>query len=191
MSFISKVRSSFHKIIEPIIVLLVKLRITPNMVTTSALLFLGITVYFIVQKQLLIAGLLLILTSVVDSVDGAVAAKVGSTKFGDFYDAFIDRIVEAVIFVALAYAYPKYYLLCFVALVFSFMTSYIAARAEVWTIGIKIKYLGIGGRAGRLITLILALLFNQLSLGLSILILLAGLTMVSRTITTFNVLRKK
>ena len=192
MSKLSKIRDSFHKVINPFILFLAKLKITPNMVTTSSLFFLAITVYFIIQKNLLLAGFFMILTSVIDSLDGALAKIVGSTKFGDFYDAFIDRWVEVITFFALSYAYPELYLLCFLALIFSLMTSYVAARAEVWTIGVKIKYVGtIGSRAGRLITLIAAMFFNQLALGLILIIIFASITMVARTVVIMRTLRKK
>ena len=192
MSKLSKIRNAFHKIINPFILLLVKLKITPNMITTSSLFFLGITVYFILQKNLVFAAIFMALTSVIDSLDGALAKKVGSTKFGDFYDAFIDRWVEVITFYALSYAYPSFYSLCFLALIFSLMTSYVAARAEVWTIGVKIKYVGsIGSRAGRLITLILSMLFNQLHLGLILIIIFASITMIARTVVIMKTLRKK
>lgn len=192
MSKLSKIRKAFHKIINPFILLLAKLKITPNMVTTSSLFFLGITVYFIFKKELAIAAIMMALTSVVDSLDGALAKKVGSTKFGDFYDAFIDRWVEVITFYAISITYPELYQLCFLALVFSLMTSYVAARAEVWTIGVKIKYIGtIGSRAGRLITLIASMLFNQLQIGLILIIIFSSMTMIGRTVVIMKQLRAK
>ncbi len=192
MSKLEKVRSLFHKIINPLIVLLARLKITPNMVTTSSLFFLAITIYFIFKKELAIAAIMMALTSVIDSLDGALAKRVGSTKFGDFYDAFIDRWVEVATFYAISITFPELYQLCFLALVFSLMTSYVAARAEVWTIGVKIKYIGsIGSRAGRLITLILAMLFNQLTIGLILIIIFSSITMAARTFVVMKTLRKK
>jgi phosphatidylglycerophosphate synthase len=192
MSKLSKIRNAFHKIINPLILILAKLKITPNMITTSSLFFLAITVYFILQKNLILSAVFMALTSVIDSLDGALAKKVGSTKFGDFYDAFIDRWVEAIAFYSISIAYPTLYSLCFLALVFSLMTSYVAARAEVWTIGVKIKYVGsIGSRAGRLITLILSMLFNQLYLGLILIIIFSLITMIARTIVIMRTLAKK
>lgn len=184
-------RKAFHKIITPFILFLARMKITPNMVTTSSLFFLAITVYFIIQKNLFFAAIFMGITSVIDALDGALAKKVGSTRFGDFYDAFIDRWVEVITFFAISYSYPELYALCFLALIFSLMTSYVAARAEVWTIGVKIKYVGsIGSRAGRLITLILAMLFNQLTIGLYLIIIFASITMISRTIVIMKKLKK-
>lgn len=192
MSKLSKIRAVFHKAVNPLILLLARLKITPNNVTTSSLFFLGITCYFIIQKNLLFAGVFMILTSVVDSLDGALAKVVGSTKFGDFYDAFIDRWVEVITFFTISYSYPELYLLCFLALIFSLMTSYVAARAEVWTIGVKIKYVGtIGSRAGRLITLIISMLINNLFAGLILIIIFSSMTMIARTVVVMKTLREK
>lgn len=185
------IKKPFNKAIDPMLNLMVKLRMTPNLITTSALLFVGITVYFIIKQNMLMSGAFLLITAVIDAVDGALAKKVGSTKFGDFYDAFIDRAVEAIVYLTISYSFSELYMLSFFAFTFSFLTSYVAARAEVWTIGIKIKYLGIGSRSGRLTTLILAFFLNQLKIGLYVIIIIALITMVSRTITTFRILRKK
>lgn len=191
MSFLKKIKGLFNKIVDPLINALVWLKITPNMVTISALFFVAVTVYFIIQKNTIAIGLMLFVTAIIDALDGAVANKVGSTKFGDFFDATIDRLVEGIVYVAIAYAYPEYYLICFVALLFSYMTSYVAARAEVWTVGIKMKYLGIGGRAGRLTILIVSFLLDKLELGLYLVTTVALMTSISRGVVTGRILRKK
>jgi phosphatidylglycerophosphate synthase len=178
-------------VVDPFINLLVKLRITPNVITTSALFFLAVTVYFILQRNTIGIGLMLFITGMIDVLDGAVANKVGSTRFGDFYDAFIDRLVEGIMYVAIAVAYPEYYIICFIAFLFSYMTSYVAARAEVWTIGVKIKYLGIGSRAGRLAVLIFAFMLDKIEIGLYLVVAVALITMISRSVVTLKILRKK
>lgn len=188
---LKSIKRVFNRVIDPFINLLVKLKITPNTVTTSALFFTAITIYYILQRNTIITGLLLFVTAIIDALDGAVAKKVGSTRFGDFYDATIDRLVEGLIYLGIAIAYPEYYVICFAALLFSYMVSYVAARAEVWTIGIRIKYFGIGGRAGRLAVLIIAFLLDKLELGLYVIIFIAVITMISRSIVTIKILREK
>ena len=191
MSVLKKIRRVFQFIADPFINLLVKLRISPNMVTTSAFFFVAFTVYFIIQKNTLAIGVTLAVTALVDLIDGAVAKKVGSTRFGDFYDAVIDRLIEGIVYIAIAYSYPEYYLICFIALIFSYMTSYVAARAEVWTIGVKIKYLGVGSRSGRLTVLVLAFMLDKLEMGLYLIIFLAVVTSISRGVVTARILRNK
>ncbi|MBN1923585.1 MAG: CDP-alcohol phosphatidyltransferase family protein [Nanoarchaeota archaeon] len=191
MNLLKRVKKLFHKAVEPLIKVLVRLKITPNMVSTSSLFFLAVTVYFIINKNTIAAGLMLAITSIVDALDGAVAKKVGSTRFGDFYDAFLDRIVEGIVYVVIAYTYPSIYLICFIAFGLSYMTSYVAARAEVWTIGVKIKYLGIGGRPGRLLVLILSFMLDKIELGLYIISFFALITVIGRSIVTLRILSKK
>ena len=190
MNFWKKIKKVFVKTVDPLINLLIKLKISPNVITTSALFFLIITSYIIMQKRLLLSGLMLACTGLIDALDGAVAKKVGSTRFGDFYDAFIDRLVEAVIYLVISVTYPSLYIICYIAFTLSYLTSYVAARAEVWTIGLKIKYLGIGSRPGRLTILVFAFLFNQLRLGLFLISIVAFITVIGRSIITFKRLRE-
>ncbi len=192
MTALTDLKKRFNRIVDPILNFFVLFGITPNAVTTSALFFLIFTVYFIVKKNMLASAFMIFFTTIVDALDGSLAKKVGSTKFGDFYDAFIDRVVEATIYIAIAYSFPELYLVCFLAFAFSFLTSYIAARAEVWTIGIKIKYVGgIGSRAGRITILIIAFLLDKLYIGLILIIVASFITMITRTIITFNTLIKR
>ena len=187
---LGRLRKWFHKASNPLINLLVRLKISPNMVTTSALFFLLPTIYFIITRNHVLASIFVLLTCVIDAVDGAVAKKVGSTRFGDYYDAVIDRLVEGTIYVAISIGYPEYTTLIFIAFLFSYMVSYVAARAEVWTIGVKIKYLSVGSRAGRIGVLVVSMLFNQLKLGLIIIIIISLIALVGRTFVTMVVLRK-
>ena len=187
---LNKMRNGFHKIVNPFINLLVFLKITPNMVTTSALIFLIPTIYFIINRNPVPAGIFVLITGIIDSLDGAVAKKVGSTRFGDFYDAVIDRIVEGIIFIAISIGYPEYITLCFAAFFLSYMVSYVASRAEIWTIGFKIKYLSVGSRAGRIAVLVICLLLNQLKIGLIIIIIIALIALIGRTFITMVVLKK-
>ncbi len=187
---LSRIRKWFHKAVDPLINFLVFLKITPNMVTTSALLFLFPTLYFIMNKNTFWGGIFMGITSVIDAVDGAVADKVGTTRFGDFYDAVIDRLVEGTFFVAISLGFPEYTYLCFLAFLFSYMVSYVGARAEVWTIGIKMKYLSIGSRAGRLTVLVGSLILGYLRIGLIIVIIIALIALIGRSFVTMVVLRK-
>ncbi|PIU62247.1 hypothetical protein COX58_00425 [archaeon CG_4_10_14_0_2_um_filter_Archaea_38_6] len=191
MSVLKRAKKAFNWAVDPFINLLVKLRITPNMITTSALFFAAITGYFIYSHNTVMAGVFLTITGIIDALDGTVAKKVGSTKFGDFYDATIDRLVEGFIYLMIAAANPENYIICFIAFFLSYMTSYVAARAEVWTIGIKMKYFGFGGRAGRLTILVIALLLDKLLIGLYLISIAAFVTIISRSIITIKVLRKK
>ena len=68
-------------------------RISPSLITTSALLFAGLYLYWISTP---IAIVFLVLTLLVDGIDGTVALLSGKvSKNGAVLDAVIDRLVEA------------------------------------------------------------------------------------------------
>lgn len=87
-----------------------KLHITANQWTLSSLLIVAITFYFIVNRDFLVATVLLAITASIDMLDGAVArATKTASKFGAYLDTVIDRIIEfMVIFGFLMVGYPDF-----------------------------------------------------------------------------------
>ena len=70
----------------------------PNTWTFLSIIFILISVYFIVKSNFLAAAVFLIISGFFDIVDGAVAritAKI--TKFGAYMDTVIDRYVEVIV----------------------------------------------------------------------------------------------
>lgn len=191
MNALKRIKKVFRYVIDPFINFLVKSRVSPDLITLSALFFVSITSYYIINKNTILAGLFLALTGLIDALDGAVASKVGPTRFGHFFDATIDRIVEIITFIAISIAYPGYHLLTLITLSVSILTSYVAARAEILQIGIEIKYLGFGGRAGRLSILVIAFLLDKLELGLYLIIIAALFTIIGRSFITIKRLRSE
>lgn len=120
-----------------------KLGVTPNMVTTLGLLGNIAGAALVVKGGLdgdpsMIgwAGLVIILSSIMDMVDGYMARTYNLTStFGAFYDSVLDRYCELVTLSALAFyfmqiAMPMAAVVTFVSLIGSIMVSYVRARAE-------------------------------------------------------------
>ena len=88
------------------------------------------------NAYLLLAGLLLLLCSAGDMLDGAVARIGGkSTTFGAFLDSTLDRLSDFAIYLGIAFYFAlrgnlTYTLLPFLALFAAMMISYTRARAE-------------------------------------------------------------
>jgi len=86
----------------------------------------------------LLAGLLLLLASACDMLDGAVARLGGrSSPFGAFLDSTLDRYSDFAVYAGIAayYAWQRpanltFVLLCMLAFFNAFMISYTRARAE-------------------------------------------------------------
>lgn len=138
-----------YKVINPVVHLMIKMGMTPNMVTTIG--FLGNVAAAAVLAyagykcaggaapdygMLTLAGALVIGFSLFDMLDGQVA-RLGNmaSTFGAMYDSVLDRYCELFTLGGISY-----YLLCighnigalftFIALVGSIMVSYVRARGE-------------------------------------------------------------
>ncbi len=119
--------------------------------------------------------MLLIIISFLDALDGAIAENAEmKTDFGSFYDAFTDRVVEGVIYFSIAIAYEDLALLCFITLILSYLTSYIAAWKK------NLKYVGIGSRAERMAILIVSFVIDEVYYGLIIISVLSFITIIHR-----------
>jgi CDP-diacylglycerol--glycerol-3-phosphate 3-phosphatidyltransferase len=155
-------------------------------VTLIGVLVQGVVGWMIVEGRLVMAGLIAIVAALLDVFDGALAkAKGRVTKFGAFLDSTTDRLSDALLFGPIAWLYgvspdsaahdePWVAAVALVALVASFLVSYVKARAEGLGFGAKV---GIAERAERVLLVIIALVFN--SLLPAIMVVLAVLSVIT------------
>lgn len=172
---LNEIRKKVHYILLPLINFLVRTGITPNVITSLSIILTFPACYFLILHKNLIFLSLFVFISFLDLFDGAIAENANmKTKFGAFYDAFADRIVEGSIYFSIAIAYEDLAILSFLALIMSYLTSYVAAWEK------SVKYVGLGSRAGRIIILIISFAFNFLYYGLIIISLLSAYTILIR-----------
>jgi len=183
---LAKYKLRFQEKVAPAARILLNIGFTPNALTSLGFLFSLVTSYFILDGNFLIASFYMGVTLLLDGLDGVAARLHGTTKFGDFYDAFIDRVVEIIFYVSIIIAFPELLSRAFLALILSLIISYIAARSEVWTIGVRIRYDSIGSRAERLLVLLLGLMFMHLRFALEIIILITTLGIIQRLLTVYR-----
>jgi archaetidylinositol phosphate synthase len=133
-----------------------------------------------------IGGVLILLSGFCDIVDGSVARiRKQTTRKGAFLDSSFDKIAEIVIFAGIAYGKLADPFLCLVGLGMSLLVSYIRARAE--SFGVKLKGVGIGERAERmLIIAIIGIIPVREAMEWAIIIvsIVAGITSVQRIAAT-------
>jgi CDP-diacylglycerol--glycerol-3-phosphate 3-phosphatidyltransferase len=150
-------QQAIYFVINPFVKLLIRMGVTPNMVTTIGLLgnlaaaciiaWAGYIAYRtpgLIRFDLITwAGAVTIIFSLFDMLDGQVA-RLGNmvSRFGALYDSVLDRYCELFTLGALSYflimaGYPVGALIAFIALVGSIMVSYVRARAE--GVGIECK----------------------------------------------------
>ncbi len=170
-------------IVKPLLPLLSKGRLKPDVLTLTGLVISGIAAAAISLKYLLVAGLLVLFSGLFDLLDGALARLTNqATSFGALLDSVVDRISEALLFLGLLILYVREgsqleIVLVFLSLVGSFLISYIRARAE--GLGIQCKT-GWFTRAERVIVLALGLLLSQVLIALIILAILTFVTVGQR-----------
>ena len=123
-------------LVNPILFLLLKLKLTPNAVTFLGFLICCISAYFISSGSFLVGGLLVLFSGFMDIFDGALARKMELiTDRGAFLDSTFDRLSEAIVLIGLIYFFStsnetNLVLLTSLYLVFSILISYLRARIE-------------------------------------------------------------
>ena len=169
--------------IAPIVRVLVAVRITPAMLTTAGLLGNMVAAALIMQGSLFTGGIVVLLASALDMLDGALARATSSTsRFGAMYDSVLDRFSEAIVLFGIAwYGFQngsrEQALLAFAAVVGSLMVSYVRARAE----GLNLQLQdGIFTRAERVVLTGAMLILGYLTIGLWILAVMSLFTAFQR-----------
>ena len=123
-------------LVNPILFLLLKLKLTPNAVTFLGFIICCISAYFISSGSFLVGGLLVLFSGFMDIFDGALARKMEIiTDRGAFLDSTFDRLSEAIVLIGLIYFFStsnetNLVLLTSLSLVFSILISYLRARIE-------------------------------------------------------------
>lgn len=194
---LSRFRNYLDFVITPIARVLAGIGISPNALTILGFISSILTAVAFAYKELTCAFYLLLVTSFLDAIDGAVAKAADKTsKFGGFLDSVLDRYSDAFILLGLMLYLQKHYMLIFIVLVGSILVSYTRARAELV---IPKCDVGIAERAERLIILIVATflevfkIFPSVDVFYAALVLLAVLThatVLHRIIYTYLGVRK-
>lgn len=163
---------------------LAKLGLTPNMLTVIGLTLNAIVAVIIGTGHPRIGGVLLLVASAFDMLDGAVARASGATsKFGAFLDSTLDRYSEAVVFGGVLVYFldtgdaKKGAILAFASTVGSLMISYARARAEAVGYGASV---GLLARPERVILLALFLAIGHPMIALWILAVATQITAFTR-----------
>ena len=152
-----------QRLAETLIGPLARAGVTANHMTIAGF-FAAIPVAALIATDyLVVGGILLLIASAFDTLDGAVArVRNEVTEFGAFLDSTLDRYVEVAYFGALIWLFLERddaagVILSFVVLSGSIMVSYTRARAE--GLGLYGK-VGVLQRPERLILLGIALIFS-------------------------------
>lgn len=202
-------QQGIYCVINPFVRLLIRMGVTPNMVTTIGLLgniaaaallvYAGYTGSPANMNYPLVtwAGAIIILFSLFDMLDGQVA-RLGNmvSTFGAMYDSVLDRYCELFTLGGISYyliqtGYVGGALITFIALVGSIMVSYVRARAEGLGLECKIGFMQRPERVvvtsiGALVTGIVGMNVNPADFDATIILIVCmGIIAVFANITAF------
>lgn len=195
----SRIRGAWDQFVRPVGRTIARSGLSPNAITIVGVLVQAVVAYLIVDGALLAAGLVAIVAGVADLLDGAVAKARGiETPFGALFDSTTDRLSDALLFIPIAWLYgvdpdvaahdePWVAAVALTALVFSFLVSYVKARAE--SLGFDCN-VGFAERFERLFVMIAGLVFGFVPVAVVLLSLLTFGTFVQRMVYVYAQARK-
>lgn len=182
---------------------LARTRISPNALTASGVTLCALAavlVYFEYRDEYLffwVGGLVFVVGSILDILDGALARTSGKqSPFGAFLDSTTDRVSEGFMLGAIALVLARSgnevaLAFTFAALAGSFLVSYTRARAEV--LGLR-GDVGIGSRAERVVVISVGLAFapwGLLQWAIYVLAATAWITVLQRVLSVRSQLRAR
>ena len=187
-----QIRKSILRYVElPGARLLRALKLTPNAVTLISFAITVASAYLVGSGWLVAGGIVFLLGSGLDLMDGALARLTGTASpFGALLDSVFDRLGEAALFVGLAFYairggasesfLPIFIITLFLALIFSQGVSYLRARGE--GLGVFTRA-GMMTRTERVILLGIGLLIDQIFWVLLLIAVVSCFTLFQRMFT--------
>jgi archaetidylinositol phosphate synthase len=182
---LNKIKGVLVKPIKPIVSVIAKGNIDPNVIT-----ILGVVIAMITPLAAYLYGIIgalaaIAVSSLLDAIDGEVARSLGRvSRRGAFLDSLCDRISD------LAYIGSLMVLgvspvLVYIAAGSSLLISYIRARAE--SLGIYISGVGLMERGERILGLVVVMLIGMLNreamdIAMIVFTVLTGYTAVERAV---------
>lgn len=162
---------------------LLRLHVTPNVVTLLALLLSAAAAWLIVTGWPAAGGVVFLAAGALDLLDGTLA-RLGrlDSRIGAFLDSTLDRISEGLVFTALAAVFarngqPLETALTMLALLAALLVSYARARAEALGASCTV---GLATRGERVVLLFLGLVTGFIVEALALVLVLSAVTVVQR-----------
>ena len=153
---LGQIRKDIKPLLRKIAKIISVIPLTANQFTFLAIPLSGVAAYFLATENYLYGLIFVIFSILIDLLDGSFAeAKKQKSFFGNYWDAVVDKMVEAIIYFGLAFNYPLLAFLCFST---TMLNSYAKPRVALVIETDNHDWPAIGDRADRLLLLIIGLL---------------------------------
>lgn len=191
-------KERFERWVGPRLSILAAIGVTPNLLTLMGLILSAASAWLYInwssnRLMLLLAALTLLLSGLLDSIDGVLARMTGRVSpLGGFLDSLSDRYSDAIILGAITASGLCGLFWGLAALVGSMMVSYARSRAEAS--GVDMRAVGLAERAERILILSTATLLSYLNReaigwGVALLALLSHITVLQRVLHFYKKFR--
>lgn len=183
LTFSDRLRIWFKWILDPLANFFNRLGLTPNTMTLLGLAGNFAGAYFVAQGNMTTGGLLMLITTPLDALDGTMARLRGdASDWGAFVDSVTDRYSELAILGGLLYHFSSTSdwlssVVTFAAAAGTVLVSYVRSRAEA--VGFSAK-VGILTRVERYLVLAPLLVFNQPVIAVWFIAIFANFTALQR-----------
>lgn len=147
LTFSDRLRVWFKWILDPIAGFFNRLGLTPNTMTLLGLAGNFVAAVFVAQGRMVVGGLLMLVTTPLDALDGTMARLRGNAnEWGAFVDSVTDRYSELAVLGGLLYYFSVTgdwlsSIATFAAAAGTVLVSYVKARAEAVGFSAKVGFL--------------------------------------------------
>jgi CDP-diacylglycerol--glycerol-3-phosphate 3-phosphatidyltransferase len=191
MTFTGAIGLVFDVPLRAIIWACVKLRIHPNVLTTTGVLINVIAAWELAHGRFVSAGWWMVAANAFDYIDGKVAHEAGvASLFGGFFDSVMDRFSDISLFIGLIALYNErgtghgdYVVITSLAMMFSVLTSYTRARAESVIEKCKIGFME---RPERIVLFMIGAFTNRMAAVMWVILVLSIVTVLDRIFFTWR-----
>jgi phosphatidylinositol phosphate synthase len=179
-------------IIDPIVSVLARLGVSPDVLTVLGMSFHILFAWLIANGRMQLAGVAIFLLIPMDALDGALARKIDRKgNFGAFLDSTLDRIAEIILYGGYMIYFTNQEEIWFVAAAYvavtgSLMVSYTRSRAEALGASCKV---GLLTRVERYVVIVVSLIINQPEWGLVILAIGTYFTVLQRGVHIWRLMK--
>lgn len=179
---LSRIKPWTTDLAKPFAEILAKIGVKPNYLTILGLIFGLTSAYFIISKEITVAAFFVLLSSICDLLDGALARTANlKSDFGGFLDSVTDRYVDVILFLALG-IYGVEWIAIGLALSGALLVSYTRARAENV---IEKCDVGIAERGERLLILLVGMITGYVYQAVIVIAVLSHITAFHRICYTY------
>lgn len=170
---LGKLRAAVKPVVRAVAAPLVRAGVSPHTVTLSAIPLAVLAAICMNAHAYHLAFVAALLAALADLLDGTVAELQNRrTPFGNYLEAVVDKIVEVILLLGAAQAFP---LAAGLACGTSLLVSYAKARVGLVIVADNRDWHALGDRADRLLVLLVGLLFGRVQFAL---LLIAGMNVI-------------